>query len=341
MRWDRFLFLPLLALAMGGTAFANPPLEKSPQQTVLVVHSYDPEYIWTQAVSQGIKQGLHGHKVKLETLYLDAKRDPEPEHLRDKALEILERIKASKPQVVITVDDAAQLYLAKPHLKGQASPQVIFCGVNAPLSLYGFPAANVSGVRERWHFREGFALLKKIKPTMRSAALLVDDSESSGFVLDDFKADFKRNGPYAVKIAGVEKIRTYQQWQRLVKYYQSRTDALAFGIYHSLVDETTGRTVSADAVNAWNTANNKLPTLGFADYAEGHGLFCGVLESGHEQGLLAGAMAHTLLNTGAMAGGLPVRINQKGRVVLNLKTAERLGLQIPYEIINAAEVVIK
>ena len=41
------------------------------------------------------------------------------------------------------------------------------------------------------------------------------------------------------------------------------------------------------------------------------------------------------------AGALPVRINQKGIVMLNLKTAERLGVTIPFEIISAAGLVVQ
>jgi hypothetical protein len=41
------------------------------------------------------------------------------------------------------------------------------------------------------------------------------------------------------------------------------------------------------------------------------------------------------------AGGLPVRINQKGVVVVNLKTAERLEIILPFAIIEAAGVVVK
>jgi len=66
-----------------------------------------------------------------------------------------------------------------------------------------------------------------------------------------------------------------------------------------------------------------------------------VLESRHEQGALAGAMARQVLERGITAGSLPVRLNQKGVVVVNLKTAERLGLLLPFAIIEAASVVIK
>jgi ABC-type uncharacterized transport system substrate-binding protein len=65
-----------------------------------------------------------------------------------------------------------------------------------------------------------------------------------------------------------------------------------------------------------------------------------VLDSAQEQGT-AGAMARQVLERGLAAGGLPVRLNTKGIVVVNLRTADRLKVQIPFEIIEAAEVVLK
>ncbi len=52
-------------------------------------------------------------------------------------------------------------------------------------------------------------------------------------------------------------------------------------------------------------------------------------------------MARQVLERGLAAGGLPVRLNTKGIVVVNLRTADRLKVQIPFEIIEAAEVVLK
>ncbi|MDP3428327.1 MAG: ABC transporter substrate binding protein, partial [Humidesulfovibrio sp.] len=261
--------------------------------------------------------------------------------LRQSAQEILHLIETQAPQMVIAVDEAAQIYLVEPFLKGRSSPQVIFCGVNAPISLYGFPASNVSGVRERCHFREGFALLKKLSPNLRSVAVLSDNSESSGYVLENLSEDQKKLGAFALKLAGVEKVDTFQDWQRMVMAYQNRADALAIGIFHSLVDESTGQVVPPAKVIAWTHTVNKKPTLGFSDYVRAQGILCGVLESGHEQGYLAGAMARSVLTKGVRAGSLAVRINQKGIVFLNLKAAERFGLSIPYELIEAAEVVLE
>jgi len=340
MCWVKLLLLLLVTLWAGSPVLAA-GVKGSQAPLIFVVHSYNPEYVWSQNISKGVQDALKSLKPHIETFYLDAKRDQDPDSLRQKALAVLERIEAVKPQVVIAVDDAAQIHLVTPHLKGRASPQVIFCAVNAQLKNYGFPAKNVSGVRERWHFRQSFALLKEIKPAIRRVTLLTDNSESSSYILADLKDDRRQGGVFALKQIHVEQVATYQQWQRAVRASQSRDDALAMGIYLSLRDEDTDTVVPRETVNAWTIKANKLPTLGFADYVLEDGQLCGVLESGHEQGLLAGAMARQVLERGLKAGGLPVRINQKGVVVVNLKTAERLEIILPFAIIEAAGVVIK
>jgi len=307
---------------------------------VFILQSYNPEYVWTQNIDQGIRDALAGLDVVYEAFYLDAKRQPDPQLLRQAGEEAWQRITQWAPRVVVTVDDAAQALVAAPRLRGRESPQVVFCGVNAPLSRYGFPAANVSGVRERWHYREGFALLKRILPGLRSVAFLVEDSESGRLVAGDLLEE-RRNGPFALDLAGVETVGTFQQWQRRILHYQAEADALALGLYNSLVDEATGRVVPPDAVMAWTNAANARPTLGFSDIAKDHGLLCGVLESGHEQGYLAGSMVRAILTQGVAAGTLPVRINEQGVVLVNLKTATQHGIVVPYEIIEAAGVVVQ
>lgn len=339
MRWimRATLFL-LLSITLCAQARAHVPGEVL---RLVVVHSYNPEYVWCQSINQGIRDALRGLKAEVETLYLDAKRNPDPASIERAARETLARIKTLAPQLVITADDAAQQYLAAPYLLGRDAPQVIFCGVNAPLSQYGFPAANVSGVRERWHFREGFALLKKINPRLRNVAVLMDGSESAGYVLEDLREDLRKNGPFALRLSAVEQARTLQQWRDKVHELHRTSDALALGLYHSLLDEATGRVAPPEEVAAWNAKTVRKPTLGFTDFVKDHGHLCGVLESGHEQGLLAGQMARTVFERDAAAGSLPVRINQQGVVLVNLKTAERLGVVVPFEIISAAGVVVK
>ncbi len=307
---------------------------------VVLVQSYNPEYTWCRHIEDGVRMAFRGLSVNLRSVYLDAKRDPNPERLRRRADEIAERLRAQRPAVVIAADDAAQRYLAVPLLKRPGGPQVIFCGVNATPARYGYPMANVSGVRERWHFRQGFALLRRIAPKTRTVALLTDDSESSGYVLRDLREEIKTGG-LALRLTRVKRLRTFGEWRAAALAAQNSTDALAIGTYFSLVDEATGKVATPEQVAAWNQRHIRKPTLGFADYARDDGTLCGIIESGEEQGFLAGEMARGLMEHGGNAGALPLRVNKKGLVLLNLRTAQRLGLLIPYEIIKAGGVVIQ
>ncbi|WP_084502399.1 ABC transporter substrate-binding protein [Fundidesulfovibrio putealis] len=339
-----FLLTAQAALGDGGQA-GRPESSASgsalgARRHVFILHSYNPEYIWTQNINQGILESLRDLDVVYDYFYMDAKRRPDKPSLEMAARQALARIADFSPDVVIAVDDVAQEYVVAPSLKGKPSPQVIFCGLNAPPSLYGFPASNVSGVRERWHFREGFALLKRLLPNIRTVAFLTDASESSGYVIKDMEDDQAKGGPFALELRHVDSVGSFQEWQRRVIAYQSGVDAVAFGIYHSLRDERTGKVVTPEEAAAWMRSVNAKPTLGFADYALSD-VLCGVLEAGHEQGFLAANMARSVLLKGDAAGGLPMRINERGVIMVNLRIAERLEVDIPYEIIEAAGEVVK
>jgi ABC-type uncharacterized transport system substrate-binding protein len=336
-----------LALLAPAGAFAAPAQEQhttanaTNRPRIFIAHSYHQQFRWTQLVNKGVAEALKDLNPVVETGYMDAKQRPGPEHLRKAAEELAARITRFRPNIVIAVDDAAQEYLVLPYLLGKDSLQVIFCGVNALPSVYGYPTANVSGVRERWHYRDGIKLLKQLVPKARRTAFLIEDTETGRIAVDELRLEERQGGPYALALAGVELVKSFQQWQQLVKHYQTRADALVLPLYHSLVDETTGKVVPADKVMAWTNSINRLPTLGLLDYAQEHGLLCGVLESGEEQGYLAGSMAQEVLTRRVEAGTLPVRVNKRGVVLLNLKTAQRLGLSIEYPLIESAGLVVR
>ena len=311
-----------------------------PSPRVFVAQSYDADYIWCEHINQGLLEALAPLSPVVEFAYLDAKRQPDPETLARQARDMAARMRAFAPDVVIAVDDAAQHYLVVPYLKDKPGPQVVFCGVNAPLANYGYPAANVSGIRERWHFREAFALGKRLLPTAKTVALIVEDSESGRYVVADLAWELANNGPFALEVAHVDVVRTEREWREKIARYQDEVDILALGLYQSIRTDDGQGVVAPQALMAWTRENNRKPLLGFAGVAARDGHLFGVLESGHEQGFLAGTMAVEMLAKGVAAGTLPVGINVQGQVMLNLSAAAHQGLDIPFEMIEAAEIVL-
>lgn len=304
------------------------------------MHSYEENYVWTQHINDGIRNAFVGDDVIYRFAYMDGKTQPSPTALLQATERIVNQYQAFAPDVVIAADDIAQAYFVVPYLLGKPGAQVVACGVNAPPERYGFPSANVACVRERWHYREGFALLHRLSPSIRRVAFVVDASETGRMLVDDLLQDMAERGPYDLELAGVATVGLLSEWKRTIAFYQQHADALALGLYHTVVDDATGRVVPADELMAWTNSVNTKPTVGFSDVAMDHGILCGVLESGSEQGYIAGGMARRVLVTGVQAGTLPLGVNRRGVVMLNLRTAERLDLRVPYELIEAASVVL-
>jgi ABC-type uncharacterized transport system substrate-binding protein len=308
---------------------------------VFVAQSYDADYIWCEHINQGLTEALASLAPVIEIAYLDAKRRPDPAGLAERAADMAQRIREFAPDVVIAVDDAVQHYLVVPSLKDKpGGPQVVFCGVNAPLANYGYPAANVSGIRERWHFREAFALGKRLLPAAKTVALIVEDSESGRYVVADLVEEQAKGGPYSLEVRHVDVVRTENEWREKFIRYQDEVDILALGLYQSIRTDDGRGVINPETLMAWTREINRRPLLGFAGVATRDGHLFGVLESGFEQGYLAGTMAAEIVTRGVAAGTLPVGINNQGTIMLNLGAAATIGLDIPYEIIEAAGVVL-
>ncbi|MBW1946258.1 MAG: hypothetical protein JRJ51_26115 [Deltaproteobacteria bacterium] len=63
-------------------------------------------------------------------------------------------------------------------------------------------------------------------------------------------------------------------------------------------------------------------------------------ESGEEHGLTAAEITKKILR-GKKAGDFPIRTAKKGKVTINLKTAQKLGIDIPAYIVQSAQHIIE
>ena len=290
---------------------------------VLLVHSYHEGYSWVDSITAGVNKALEGSTVQLDVFYMDTKRKTSEEWKIQAGRSASKRVEEFEPDVIITSDDNAQSYFARQYV-GKSNPKIVFCGVNSEPSAYGFPARNVTGILEKPHVVESMALLKALFGDIKTVAVILDDSPTSDSTVAYMKS---LTGKMPMKIVRFDQPRTFDQWKTLIGKYQDTVDALAVFVYHTIKERTGGDSILPKKIMDWTVANNRLPTIGFNDFAIKDGVLCGIAESGEEHGYLAAQMALQILK-GKKAGDIPMRTAKKGTVMFNARAAEKLGVEI-------------
>jgi ABC-type uncharacterized transport system substrate-binding protein len=135
-------------------------------------------------------------------------------------------------------------------------------------------------------------------------------------------------------------VTTFGQWKAAVRRLEKTADAIAIYMYHTVKE--SGNRVSLDPkiVMDWTVAESSVPIIGFFIFAVDDGALCGFLESGVEHGLRAGQMAAEILR-GKSAGEIPIVTALEGQSMLNLKTAQKLNLTVPDDMVGQIDVLVE
>ncbi|MEJ2037354.1 MAG: ABC transporter substrate binding protein [Desulfosarcinaceae bacterium] len=316
-------------------------LPEQQRKKVLLLHSYNPEYIWVEHLNQGIVKGLaeeryfDGRNTAIKYFYMDTKRKADEGWKRHIAGEAVETIRRMNPDVVIATDDNAQKYVVR-HFKDSKIP-FVFAGVNADPANYGYldtmgkPGHNVTGSIERERFEQSIRFLRRLKPGIEKIAVICDDSPTGAPVIDRVKKTAPRAG---VTLTASLQTDNFDQWKKFVLDQQNKADALLVVVYHTVKDNN-GRNVSPDAVLNWTISNNKLPDFGFWSWAVSGGLLCSEAISGYQQGYYAGTIAAYVLR-GQTPSEFAVGMPQRGEPCINLARAKMLGIKIAPDLQRSA-----
>lgn len=328
----RLVLFPQLILFF---LFLSPSHAAAPK--ILVVHSYHEDQLeHVVEMTKGIEEALAGAHCQLRSYYMDTKRNNTEEWKRTAGREAKRIVAEYRPQVVITLDDNAQMYFAKDYAGEPSPPYFVFSGVNGEPAQYGFPAANVTGVLERPNVLESIELLQKIRPDVKKLLILADKSESS-----DPLIAYCQTLKLPLTVVAYEQPLTLEAWKAVLEQYHTQVDAVGLYVIRTIAREATGLTkVPEQELVRMINEQYKLPTVGFYDSAAESGILCGVSVSMKEQGRAAGQIARELLE-GKKPGDFAIKPTDHGRIQLNLRTAEQLGIQIPYGMIKRADVIIR
>jgi ABC-type uncharacterized transport system substrate-binding protein len=297
--------------------------------SILVLHSYHPQYEWVASINKGIRAVLEPLHAEVNYIYMDTKRHTDEAWKRRVGRETLEYIAQHSPDLVIAVDDNAQEYVAR-HLVNSDRP-VVFCGVNSDPDKYGYPAENVTGILERPLWRESLGLLQQVYPVKRIAVLSSDDPTSEGALhymqqlfVDEVISDW-------LLVSG------FDEWKAAVTQLNEKVDAVGIYMFHTIKTNEASQSLPPGQVMQWTRRHAEIPIIGFFDFTVYEGALLGVVEDGEEIGKQAAMYAVDILR-GTPFSSLPVIKTERGIGLINRSAARRLDIDIEH--INLADIVI-
>ena len=323
----KILPLLLLVILLGPAALSA---EAFKDKKVLVVMSYHPEYAWQQGIRKGIESVLSDARIKY--FYMNTKKDLA--NGPAKAKEAFALYKEFQPDVVIAADDNAQSMFVVPYLKDKVKTPVIFCGVNNDAAKHGYPATNVTGVVEKFHWLEGLHFLQAIAPRIQTISVLYHDTPSTKILIARIK---KEMPTYPVYIAEFVKVKTVTELQNAVVALGKNTDAVLLQNLSGITDKN-GNPMDGSDANAIFVELCTKPALATAAWYVQDGILCAVAKTGQEQGDLAARMALDIFK-GKSIQDIPITWNKNGRRMVNMTTAKKLGIKLNPSVITATEIV--
>ncbi len=313
------------------------------QKPVLyVVDSYNPEtFQWTREVNSGIVRGLEkggwkkGVDYQMFSDTIDAYVNASPEKMEAQGNRILADIRAKKPDLVLTTDDDALVWIG---LKLDGIP-VVFNGVNGDPRKYVSspridsiekPGHNITGAYQTTYYHQSLALIKKLVPSARTFGVITDTTTTGMVLLESLKKIDAGSLPLAWKDTFISD--QFPQWKAKLSAWQGQVDVL-FVLSANAVYDEQGKLMTSDQAVSWMADNSSIPETSCWAYQVKAGILASATDDGVKQGELSAMLALKIL-AGAAPGDLAITTPPDGVPAINLTRAKKLEITVPQELMS-------
>jgi putative ABC transport system substrate-binding protein len=207
---------------------------------------------------------------------------------------------------------------------------VVFAMVLNPPAVIGQEARNITGASMNVPIEQQIALLKRVSPQVRRIGVVYDPSKT-GFIVKQAERIAQQQGVRLV----AKGIASSKDAFAALDAMQGEIDALW------ILPDLTVLAPEAVQYMLLQSFRNRLPLLGLSENQARMGALLGLsFESGEDIGRQAAELANAIFS-GRRAEELPFTWARRLKLTINLKTAAKLGLHIPKEILDRADVVIR
>ncbi|WP_271271406.1 ABC transporter substrate-binding protein [Aliamphritea hakodatensis] len=342
------LFIVFALLAFNPSVSQANQVSAKDTYKVFILHSYELDHVCGQPQSAGVTEALNnsgfsGKRLTIEAYAMDTKRtNTTPQSIAAQAEIALQKISEFQPDVLVTLDDNA-FYSVVDALEDPDLP-VVFSGLNnlpGPdtqtrwLQSRKQPGANVTGVYEKIHFVTAVQVQRNINTELRKMLVLSDNSPTGKALIRQIREELQQN-PLDIEF----EYRITDSWE---EYQQFITEANAsdinslYPVALRLIDRL-GKTYTGNEILQWTAKHSRKPSIPLNFSFVQLGLFGGAGVDFHAMGYQAGLKAAAILQ-GEEPGNIPIDDARRYALVFNLPRARNLGIEIPQDILLAADIV--
>jgi len=319
---------------------------------IFILHSYEANHVCGQPQHDGViatlkKAGFKDKEnLEIQAYFMDTKRkNNTPELIEEQACLALEKIRSFHPHVLVTLDDNAFRTVALTLANSQIP--IVFSGMNGQPEDYNktkpfmdsrtHPGHNITGVHEKLHIVDAVKVHSRLFPGLRKIRIFVDLSPTGRAISRQIKIETEKElipCSWDIKVTS-----SWEEYQSEIHTVNNAPEVGAIYPAALLLKDRQGKTYTAPEIFAWTVKNSKKPEIAVNYAFTRMGLFGGAAVDFYAMGSQAGRMVARCLR-GEDPGSIPIEEAYKYALVFNLKRAKQLGIEIPSDILMAADEVV-
>jgi len=326
---------------------------------VMILHSYDPEYVWTREVNIGLNRVIDDWQdFEVNWYYMDTKKHSQPSMLEKAGALARQAVRQARPDILIAIDDNAQKYVGK-YFVDDPNVNIVFAGVNFSVEPYGYiDSKNVTGIYEYKQLDAVKEIIQTIerektyskkKPSnaigaekeLQPRLLYVLDPSTTLQIervyIDSFKWE-------PIDYIGSIEAKNFEDWKQIIIQNSHLADYIMVANYRKLsVSSIDSRLVDPKSVMSWTEANSPIPVIGVNMFNVEDGAMLSIGASGIEQGEVAANLAEQIISEKIPAGQIEVLVNKQYVVSFSKEALKKRNISLPkiYETFSHATALSK
>lgn len=301
--------------------FFTSNLNANNNQKVLVLHSYNQTYKWTDDINRGIKEVFNTNShIDFYVEYMDTKRFISPEYY-DLLKKTYEKKYANVNfDLIISSDNNAFNFIKKYNDTLFKKTPVVFMGVNylKPKDIEDF--SNFTGINEQANIVKNYQLIKKLHPNIKNIYTIIDDTTTGNIVKKEALEIIKNYPDKSINFEIITKI-TFEELKYKVQNLP-KNSAILLSIFF--------RTKNNIALEYYEVSEmiekySKAPLYGLWDFNLGNGIIGGYLTSGYYHGKTAAQMGKQILE-GTKVSDIPVLYKSPNKYIFDNNKLEAFNI---------------